>query len=235
MNKRVIWLIIVLMSAAVVGVGAIQFYWLRFSIDLNERKFDQNVIAVLNDVKDHLEKAEEIQSKNIESLSGIGQSSGYDIISSTRSILDGGITAPNRITIDSSLRESYTNPDLAWRREYMKNLRTMNVTPIEDRINPVLLDEFLADELEDRNIKAKYNYGIYSNRDTAFVITDGHYVANIQSEGASSEFVSMDGQMNRNLSSSPYRVQLFKSSFGAAGALVVHFPNRTNIILPASA
>ena len=46
MNKSAIWMIIGLMTAALIGIVGIQLYWIKESIQQNEEKFDKNVYAV---------------------------------------------------------------------------------------------------------------------------------------------------------------------------------------------
>ena len=43
------------MSLALIGIIAIQAYWLAFSIRLNEQKFDQNVAAAMFALKEEIE------------------------------------------------------------------------------------------------------------------------------------------------------------------------------------
>ena len=65
MNRRVTWIIIIFITAALLGISLIQMYWLRFSIDLNERRFDQSVFAAINNVSEMLDKVEEEESINV--------------------------------------------------------------------------------------------------------------------------------------------------------------------------
>ena len=47
MNKKAIWIIIGLMSAALIGIVLLQMYWIRWSIQLNEDQFDKNIYLSL--------------------------------------------------------------------------------------------------------------------------------------------------------------------------------------------
>ena len=55
MNKKVIWLIIAVMSAAMVGISGIQVYWIKWSLELDAKKFDERVYSTLKKVSDYIE------------------------------------------------------------------------------------------------------------------------------------------------------------------------------------
>jgi two-component system phosphate regulon sensor histidine kinase PhoR len=58
MSRRTIWLLITLMSIALIGLGAIQYYWIASAIKTSEDKFKTDVFDVLNKVADQLRNAE---------------------------------------------------------------------------------------------------------------------------------------------------------------------------------
>nr|MBC7614424.1 sensor histidine kinase [Pseudopedobacter sp.] len=58
MKRKSISLIIGLMSFALLGVVAMQYYFLRESYSLKSQLFDQSVNDVLNNVSDKLERKE---------------------------------------------------------------------------------------------------------------------------------------------------------------------------------
>jgi superfamily II helicase len=60
MNKKAIWLIIGLMSAALIGIGLMQVNWITYSLNLNEEDFNNRVTAALNEVADRLELQEQL-------------------------------------------------------------------------------------------------------------------------------------------------------------------------------
>ena len=54
MSRKVIWGIIAIMSLSLIVVGVIQFFWIKRSVDLEEKNFDDKVIFALNNVKERL-------------------------------------------------------------------------------------------------------------------------------------------------------------------------------------
>ncbi len=60
MNKRTTWVIISLMSIALVGLTSFQVYWVNNAIKLNKQRFKENVFESLNYVVNNLENREVI-------------------------------------------------------------------------------------------------------------------------------------------------------------------------------
>jgi two-component system phosphate regulon sensor histidine kinase PhoR len=58
MNKKAILAIIVLMSAALVGIALIQGYWVTRSVQLNREKFDKDIFEALNEVAERIRRRE---------------------------------------------------------------------------------------------------------------------------------------------------------------------------------
>ena len=68
MNKRAIWVIIGLMSAALIGTIILQGYWINWSYQLSENQFSKDVFAVLNRVVDKLESLERREELEVYSM-----------------------------------------------------------------------------------------------------------------------------------------------------------------------
>ncbi len=58
MKKSTVWLIVVLMSIALLGLSAFQLYWINNAIQLNKQAFNKNVMASLQQVVANLERRE---------------------------------------------------------------------------------------------------------------------------------------------------------------------------------
>jgi two-component system, OmpR family, phosphate regulon sensor histidine kinase PhoR len=54
MSKRIIWTIIIIMTLALVGVGVIQFLWIKRAVNLDEKNFNAKVMIALNNVLEKL-------------------------------------------------------------------------------------------------------------------------------------------------------------------------------------
>ena len=252
MNKKAIWAIIGLMSLALIGIIILQAYWINWSIDLEEKRFDKDVFEALNQVAHHLQEYEEIIdfvdilpmfmnveengfSKRVKQRWGEGED---------MNVID--FVFQNKIDLDSLLSDknllSILDPDNLCtcfecerrRKEiansFMKKRTRQFVTPppIEERISLKMLDKYLKQELKSKRIGSKYSYGIFSNYKNTFVITDGHYV--VENDGRESTQVSQFSQ--GNLINSKYFVNLFSRGMDkmAPGLLMIHFPSKTSVV-----
>ena len=58
MNRKKIYILIALMSLALLGLIGFQLYWIRNAVQLSERQFEQEVQQALTEVVQRLEKQE---------------------------------------------------------------------------------------------------------------------------------------------------------------------------------
>jgi len=65
MKRRSIWIIIGLMSIAMIGIGVLQMYWINWSIKLGKENFEINIQDALKDVSKYLSQQEEIETNSI--------------------------------------------------------------------------------------------------------------------------------------------------------------------------
>lgn len=62
MKRRSIWIIIGLMSMAIIGIGALQIYWINWSIKLSKENFEINIQDALNSVSESLSQQEQLEN-----------------------------------------------------------------------------------------------------------------------------------------------------------------------------
>lgn len=233
MSKGAIWTIILLMSAGVIGSFFIQLYWINYSLELNESKFDQNVFSALSNVAAQLERMDQVrQSTDLLNLYGETVSIDWDEVarnpysshdySLTANILERLIGLDTVSILDSEILLDGGIWQFAGGRQYDRGVE------LENRIEPPILDQLLNVELENRNIKTDYSYGVYSNKDKSFVIDDGKYTVTIG--GGEASPAEIEPGSFSSLLNSRYRVQLFVDSRGALGNLIIHFPGKSRFI-----
>ncbi|WP_117882870.1 sensor histidine kinase [Aureibaculum luteum] len=58
MNKRVFVLLIILMSIALIGIISVQIYWIKSSVDIREKQFENDVKFVLAKVSENIQERE---------------------------------------------------------------------------------------------------------------------------------------------------------------------------------
>jgi two-component system phosphate regulon sensor histidine kinase PhoR len=236
MNKKAIWLIIGLMSAAVIGVVWLQIDLIRTAARVNEERFEKNVYNALNAVAARLEKEE---SKEVEKFlySGFAKNFLQRQISGTESSilsLDIGVSGNPLSALNGQENLSKLFKDLTNACPYCLKEREINYRQIvsnqsfsqrllEERINLQFLDEVLEQELTNRGINIDYNYGVLSKKKKSFVIMDGHYAVE-------------DNQTNmimpgyENITMPKYKVSLFTKDVPPPGLLVLHFPNKNSFV-----
>ena len=237
MNKKAIWAIIGLMSAAMVGIILLQVYWINFNVKLNEKQFDANVKSAIARVAERLEDAEDqatyddlVKSPSYSTTPIKSQfKSKTDLpelsdLSISKNFRQGQLTpvAVSPLSINKTRDFSYIRDKM----EYQEVQKLLNLKSLEERINLDVLEGLLFQELnKNRDIDAKYNYGVFSNRKGAFVINNGSYAV-VNDSYSSIENVDND------LYNSSYQTELFSNSnaLEAPGLLMVHFPSRTSVI-----
>lgn len=227
MNKKAIWGIVGLMSAALIGVVWLQMGLIFTSIKVNEERFDKNVYNALNEVARRLEE----EDKRNETLSAInGFSTSY-----YRNVYQGkGESGTPQRNEPTGLAELTA----LQRRELIERIGSSPYgaifqngdLPIEERIKPAYLDHLLREEFRNRGIllelfKFQYHYGIYSRASKSLVIQDGHYVV-----AAPRQQELYPITRGKNLLNPDYKVSVFTSTQPSPGDLRVYFPNRSEII-----
>ena len=242
MNKRAIWAIIGLMSAAMIGIILLQLYWINFNVKLNEQQFDRNVKEAITKVAERLESWDNsTYDKNFNPRSRTPSNySSSSIRSQFRSSSDNMLTD---ISISQSIRNTPLTPtsvnpltinqtpdfSQVWDRMEFQEVQKF-LRPLEERIDLTVLDGLLDQELrKKRGIEAAFNYGVFSNSTSSFVINDGHYTV-------MNEEVSSIENIDNDLYNSSYKTELFANTHAleSPGYLMIHFPSRTSVIWSSS-
>ncbi len=248
MNKRAIWIIIGLMSAALIGIIVLQVYWLNWSYQLSERQFSNDVFTALNRVVDKLEnienKKEAIEKYNI-LLGAQLDVNQQAMLDDDQFFVEVSLNTSN--TIDSLDHYKIVPPDHynqqqcqcpdcrdkqlekyeEWERatERIATSKNINPEPIAERIDLKILDNAILSELKNHNIYLDFNYGVHSRREKALVINDGHYVVYGNDDNPHAFNANW-----KNLYSSKYRVDLYRNNdFRSPGTLMIHFPGKIGL------
>ncbi|MFT4760108.1 MAG: two-component system phosphate regulon sensor histidine kinase PhoR [Paraglaciecola sp.] len=241
MNKKAIWLIIGLMSAALIGIGLMQVNWITYSLNLNEEDFNNRVTAALNEVADRLELQEQLavfnhidngfsRSFNQKEVMESVARGDIDVSVSFESmkIREGEHLSKTDILNLYVEQNSCTCNDCV-KEKYMALSKLASLTtgvleiPIAERLELDFLDANLTQELEDHGIKMKYNYGVFSNNKNSFVIANNHYVV----EDSKTQPTKLG---YKNLYNSKYRVNLFQADVNSPGMLMLFFPEKASFV-----
>ncbi|MEL6969082.1 MAG: HAMP domain-containing sensor histidine kinase [Bacteroidota bacterium] len=248
MNKQIIWLIIGVMSAAVIGVVALQTNLTMRSIRANEDAFDKNIQNALSVVATRIETASMADDLLVVAN---GYSAEYLQLEGIRgnpvSADNGGMSIPTNISSRDILSDQLLAQLIAnsgeglcedCRRRHrlgygFQQTDVQNITydfvnvhsPVEERIDAQRLAQVLEQEMDNHAIKTPYEFGVYSEDRGAFVIHDGYYVADDLLPGQK----VIAGYPT--LQKTPYGVTLFEDEDGqAAGQLKVFFPEKATVL-----
>jgi two-component system phosphate regulon sensor histidine kinase PhoR len=203
MNSRRFRWIIALLTMALAGVIGLQYYWINWSIRLNEEQFNKTVFSALNSVSNKL------QQNEVLSRAGRRASGGFSNGFSRRA---------------DSLGGAATFEDDVHMWEYMRVMQLLDPKPLAERIPLDWLGRALQEELQSRGISSPYQYGVYAKAKRSFIIVNNYYVVIDNSP-------HMTAGGATNLYNSPYRVALFQFDVESPGYLALYFPNRTRLVI----
>ncbi len=236
MNKKAIWAIIGLMSAAVIGVVWLQMDLIRTAIKVNEEEFDKNVYSALSEVAatlvyeerrqafrvwgngfvtNYMERGEEMGPlpEHSSGLPSLMRARGQDMLDQLLTELAGVCTC----------EKCLADPSNPYRQLLAFYSQSLPALPLEERINPSHLQMLLSQELANKGIDTDFNYGVYSRAKKSFVLLNDHYVV----EDAQPKEV-LPGY--RTIYNSRYRVHLFPEEMPSPGLLMIHFPARGSFL-----
>ena len=241
MNKKAIWIIIGMMGAALIGIGWLQSNWISFSINLNEEQFDKSVFAALNKVAERLEYEEQLHYLNfidngyVQSFlqEAVRQETGNGTVTLNRSIqqqIAKQPTVSKQELISMILNDGECDcvncqaNRVQKTTQFMQLYEGLDYVPVADRIELERLHAYLQQALRDQGVDIEYRYGVFSRKKRSFVIADNHFVVEDRQPQVTKEGYN-------NLSTSKYRVSLFKQQDGQfPGLLMVYFPDRASYV-----
>jgi len=240
MNKKAIWIIIGLMSAALFGIAGMQVKWIADSLRANEEQFSIRVFEALNGVAEKLAYLENIEAmqrvdngfaqnyieKDVQKRIASGEFS-FTLENESKQQSTVLLTKQQLLQLSLSANSCNCAECRAERAkmlsQFVNYTSGLNLAPVVERINLEQLQQFLRQELNDKGICIPYRFGVYDNRKHTFVIADGHYVVE-----ESHTVPTKEG--HTNLHTSEYRVNLFQQDVESPGMLMAFFPGKGSFI-----
>jgi len=210
MNKKIIWAIVGLMSIALLGLVLIQAYWISWSFNLEERRFNDRVEKSLVQISSRLQTA--VNAKHDNSLDLTNLKNSFSKFSNDSTLLSDVLPIAQK-TSNPLRGKSY------YEMLQMKNI--MNPVSLEDKIDLEVLKKLITQEFKNRRLPADFDYGVFSIKDSSFVIVNDHFTVTGQNNNVSVTDIS-----ESNLRDSPYFVELFTLSLESDGILKVFFRNK---------
>ena len=178
MSKKAIWIIIGLMSAAVIGVVWLQTDLIGTSMRVNEEKFDKNVYESLKKVAERLEDEERKEAFNyysngyvttyLRSNRLVSPNNKIELSIIEQSISKGNLRKPKTLhqrLFDQLFDELVNNYDCFncppnRSNEFNAFLTSKSKIPLDERIRPDRLNSLLQQELADNGITTDFEYGV---------------------------------------------------------------------------
>lgn len=194
----------ILMSIALLGVSIIQFFWIKWSVNLNEKSFNNQVYQAINNVKvrllDDLENEDFYQNYLIQRKNDVHV---QNILGAT---------------------EGWDKEQLEY--ELRNNLIMVKPDEFLENIDIKKLDQYLMTELSNQGIDIDYEYGIFSKKSQSFFILNGNYVAEIGDGSQMSNVQSSPG-----LRETEYKIPIFDlQDKDEPGYLYLFFPQKTGVL-----
>ncbi|HAQ38570.1 MAG TPA: hypothetical protein DCX89_00935 [Saprospirales bacterium] len=205
MKKNRIWLIIIFMSIAMMGIAVTQVFWIKSNLALDAKNFDNKVFVALNEVNDKLSndaRAEKsIRDKSFDKLT-------------SRSLL-----MPKTSYMDWRIKkDQFEIQDLSF---------SLNPSEYLENIKPAELKKMITLALNNQGILLDFQYGVFSNKDSSFIIINDHYVPVLNKNTQSTHVMT-----NSGLDDTKYKASLLTTEFDSPGSLMIIFPNKNLLLSP---
>ena len=199
------------MGSALIGIAFLQFFWIKWSVSLDEKNFDDRVDRALNRMRDRIMENEQT----------------YDPITSgyfSNGSKDGNLLGKiDIISPEMSAKDKWEAQKLNWQSKDLQLF--LNPSSGLVNVDKEDLDTFLRQELLDQGIKVNYDYGVYSHEEESYFIINGHYVAQINpNREASSVELTLGGSKSEHI------INLFNNEVATPGYLKLNFPNKTSML-----
>lgn len=212
MSKKTIYLIIGLITSAILGVILLQLDMLRTGMDANEQRYDETVQDALRSAAREIESQEDAQinyeADRRNSLNAgtplAGRAFGQSINGSSNLLARPKL---GQSSVDfyspSALRAQYAGHDLV------------------ERIQRRSLDQAINKEFNNAQLEGDLEYGVYDLREKKFIIRNGRRLSEIGS----------DTTLHQDLLHSNYRVSLFENDKNEIhGYLMAFSPAKRQVI-----
>lgn len=158
MKRKVLIGIIVVMTLALIGLMAIQSYWIKNTIVVKEAGFVRSVNEALTNVVYNLERIEAAQQMNNRSDFMDQRQRWMASMDSMNTYINENPDAlANPWDLNSFFQKSMIAQDVL--TSMMNDFRNL---PIENRIQTEVLDSIITSELSIRGIQTEFEFGIFS-------------------------------------------------------------------------
>lgn len=192
---------IILMSIALIGITIIQYLWIKRSVDLKQRNFDDKVLIAMGQVRENLFQ----DAQQAEYYAKFWREN---------------VNRKKPIT-GSMIQRPSLNLNSQDNNELLSTMIMINPDKFLSNIKPKVLEKYIKTAIQEQRIDLRFDYGIFDNTSESFYIYNGHYQADFGNTGESSTL-----DTDNNLYNSPHVINLSLNDENGAGKLVLYFPQR---------
>jgi len=180
MNKNLINLIIVVVSFVLLSLTAVQLYWVKNAISIEQANFENKVNTAVFEVIDQLERMKTYSTihQNTYSHQQIN-----DFLISIDSINQEIFKTINNIDGTEDIKMMIRKTMLA--QEAINEMMNQNQGfDIERHLNPKILDSLLLREIKEQGINTPFEYAVISSSNMKMVINKSEkYTSKLEKEG----------------------------------------------------
>lgn len=204
MSRRTMIIIIIAMSLSIIGIGVIQIFWFKASVEQESQNFNDKVMVAMGIIKDRLlQDAQTFFST-------------HDNI---------------QLVKNSKYTTTFLGSGDKWdiqRREwsFKSKLMSKDAESYLQNIDKKYLDLLVHNELEQQGIKLDFDYGVYSSQSKGYVILNGNYVVS-KLDGNQNH----QGVVKAGLHNTDYSLYFLEDS-SKLGSVDYHAPGYLKIFFP---
>lgn len=231
MNQKTLWLVILLMSAATLGIIVMQVYSIYNTVQMNNELFSNNVHNALDHAVSKLEQVEIDQTAALFNLPKINTDTarrGIMVIEveeiSTYLRTDTAFSSGGNLAVNPQHQTIFGQKQLTVGDQmafmsqfttYFTFHRIVQDISVEKRLSLKQLDIILAESLRQKGITQEYAYAVYSHLKDTFVLTNA---------------TAQRCPNYRSPEDFNYRADLYPSTNEQVAQLFVDFPNEQRYI-----
>ncbi len=261
MNKKRLLYLISLSTISMLCLIVLQLYWIKTSVETQQKKFDQSVMSSMNEVINRLEREEAI-TKVISSLAKGDELNGFfgedsvftiDKKESTASLEKKLLKNPKLAeTHADQLRINFKPPPINDSsffiiRETRKNILSSNISSPSASTDSAFKNQLRKKATIINNILKEFVLiSVSKNYEDhiSFEKIDSLFEFVLNSKGIKTPFVfdildaetnllsfSVEKNESSELKETPYRIRLFPNDFIESDYLLLYFPNQSNYLL----
>lgn len=159
MNRKILTLVIAIVSIVLLGLTAVQLYWVRNALSIERVNFENKVTSAANEV---IYKLEKIKTHNTLSHSNQTRNHFIDYLSNIDSISVALMADDDSLETSDDLRRLLQKSNIA-QEIIAEMIDGEQPFQIERHLNVAVLDSLLSHELQMHDVTNSYTYGVYSS------------------------------------------------------------------------